>query len=177
MLALDLFNTKYEQDLREGAVDDLEARRIDTLNDRMQDLLARAKEPAYKTNPAALASLKKQFQQVKDERDSYYKIREAGIPGNVPTEKIPGKEDLLKGRGRTYYEDEVNEDDVEDFIKAGGKITYGKPQKGPRRPGMSLASRHIGGGNDRMKPSRSGRAANTQGKPVVSVEDSEKKKF
>jgi hypothetical protein len=175
MLALDLFNTKYEQDLREGAVDDLEARRIDTLNDRMQDLLSRAREPAYQANPGALAALKKQFQQVKDERDSYYKVREAGIPGNVPVEKIPGKEDLLKGRGRTYYEDEVNEDDVEDFIKAGGKITYGKPQKGPRRPGMSLASRHIGGGNDRMKPSRSGRAANTQGKPVVSVEDSEKK--
>jgi hypothetical protein len=222
MLALDLFNTKYERELQEGAVDDLEARRIDTLNDRMQDLLARAKEPAYKKNPAALSALKKQFQQVKDERDSYYKVNtnegamkrrleslalrmskerfvsnageygmsdkeaaefwhningveEAGIPGNVPVEKIPGKEDLLKGRGRTYYEDEVDEDDVEDFIKAGGKITYGKPQKGPRRPGMSLASRHIGGGNDRMKPSRSGRAANTQGKPVVSVEDAEKK--
>jgi hypothetical protein len=277
MLALDLFNTKYERELQEGAVDDLEARRIDTLNDRMQDLLARAKEPAYKKNPRALAALKQQFQQVKDERDSYYKVRnetmgygtltseaglptpppshptisravrppvrppvrprpatglhpqaeltaqqinliirsvantsnarlaaaakkdlhpriksavdaeiarraqnadagmdEAGIPGNIPVEKIPGKEDLLKGKGRTYYEDEVNEDDVEDFIKAGGKITYGKPQKGPRRPGMSLASRHIGGGNDRMKPSRSGRAANTQGKPVVSVEDQKK---
>jgi hypothetical protein len=261
MLALDLFNTKYERQLREGAVDDLEARRIDDLNDRMQDLLSRAKEPAYQANPKALAALKKQFQQVKDERDSYYKVRnetmevglptpppshptisravrprsadfnldnltgqqisdlnrsiasqsdaqlaghaartglhpriksavdaeiarraqnadagmdEAGIPGNIPVEKIPGKEDLLKGRGRTYYEDEVNEDDVEDFIKAGGKITYGKPQKGPRRPGMSLASRHIGGGNDRMKPSRSGRAANTQGKPVVSVEDQKK---
>jgi hypothetical protein len=192
MLALDLFNTKYERDLAEGAVDDLEARRIDTLNDRMQDLLARAKEPAYQANPAALAALKKQFQQVKDERDSYYKVREdshmykgphgrqdverkdgvtrvtrrdyddstrdtqgskyfpnkdlkgqgtgsaiksgsgissgqgsmrkrprldhdandapnygvdeGGIPGNIPTEKIPGKEDLLKGKGRSYYE-------------------------------------------------------------------------
>jgi hypothetical protein len=104
MLSLDLFNTKYERDLAEGAVDDLEARRIDTLNDRMQDLLARARESQYQNNPKALAALKQQFQQVKDERDSYYKVREAGIPGNVPTEKIPGKEDLLKGRGRTYYE-------------------------------------------------------------------------
>ena len=104
MLALDLFNTKYERQLHEGAVDDLEARRIDTLNDRMQDLLARAREPAYKKNPQAMAALKKQFQQVKDERDSYYKIREGGIPGNVPVEKIPGKEELLKGQGRTYYE-------------------------------------------------------------------------
>ena len=31
-------------------------------------------------------------------------VDETGIPGNVPTEKIPGKEELLKGRGRTYYE-------------------------------------------------------------------------
>jgi hypothetical protein len=29
---------------------------------------------------------------------------ETGIPGNVPVEKIPGKEDLLKGKGRSYYE-------------------------------------------------------------------------
>ena len=84
MLSLDLFDSRYERDLREGAVDDLEARRIDDLNDRMQDLLARAREPAYQSNPKALAALKKQFQQIKDERDSYYKVREAGIPGNVP---------------------------------------------------------------------------------------------
>jgi hypothetical protein len=125
MLALDLFNTKYEQDLREGAVDDLEARRIDTLNVRMQDLLARAKEPAYQANPAALANLKKQFQQVKDERDSYYKVREAGIPGNVPTEKIPGKEDLLKGKGRSYYEDQKkNSDQVTEYISMGSDKNY-----------------------------------------------------
>jgi hypothetical protein len=123
MLALDLFNTKYERNLAEGAVDNLEARRIDDLNMRMLELLDRAKEPAYKKNPAALAGLKKQFQKIKSERDSYFKINpatgmndtgtlgtvkgaldELGIPGNVPTEKIPGKEDLLKGKGRSYYE-------------------------------------------------------------------------
>jgi hypothetical protein len=125
MLALDLFNTKYERELQEGAVDDLEARRIDTLNDRMQDLLARAKEPAYKKNPAALAALKKQFQQVKDERDSYYKVREAGIPGNVPVEKIPGKEDLLKGRGRSYYENQKkNSKQVDEYISMGSDKNY-----------------------------------------------------
>jgi hypothetical protein len=125
MLALDLFNTRYERQLQEGGVDNLEARRIDDLNMRMLDLLDRAKEPAYKKNPAALAGLKKQFQQIKSERDSYFKINpatgmdptgsigsvkgaldELGIPGNIPTEKIPGKEDLLKGRGRSYYEDQ-----------------------------------------------------------------------
>ena len=123
MFALDLFNTRYERQLQEGGVDNLEARRIDDLNMRMLELLDRAKEPAYKKNPAALAGLKKQFQKIKSERDSYFKINpatgmndtgtlgtvkgaldELGIPGNIPTEKIPGKEDLLKGKGRTYYE-------------------------------------------------------------------------
>jgi hypothetical protein len=130
MNLLDLYEQRkpYEQhmderQLQEGGVDNLEARRIDDLNMRMLELLDRAKEPAYKKNPAALAGLKKQFQKIKAERDSYFKINpatgmndagtlgtvkgaldELGIPGNVPTEKIPGKEDLLKGKGRTYYE-------------------------------------------------------------------------
>jgi hypothetical protein len=122
MFALDLFNTDHERRLTEGAVDTLEQRRIDDLAMKMDDLVARAKEPAYKKNPAALAALMKEFQKCKDERDSYYKIREAvcsecgmsegqcghtneaGIPGNIPVEKIPGKEDLLKGKGRSYYE-------------------------------------------------------------------------
>jgi hypothetical protein len=130
MLSLDLFDSRFEKRLQEGAVDNLEARRIDDLNMRMLDLLARAKEPAYKKNPAALAGLKKQFQKIKAERDSYFKINpatgmndtgtlgtvkgaldELGIPGNVPVEKIPGKEDLLKGKGRSYYEDQKKSSD------------------------------------------------------------------
>jgi hypothetical protein len=126
MLSLDLFNTKYERELREGAVDDLEARRIDILNDRMQDLLGRAKESHYKNNPAALAGLKKEYQKFKDERDSYYKVREAGIPGNIPTEKIPGKEDLLKGKGRSYYEadQKKNSEQVDEYISMGSDKNY-----------------------------------------------------
>jgi hypothetical protein len=77
MFALDLFNTKYEKELKEGAVDSLEARRIDDLNMRMLELLDRAKEPAYKKNPAALAGLKREFQKIKAERDSYFKINPA----------------------------------------------------------------------------------------------------
>jgi hypothetical protein len=34
---------------------------------------------------------------------------------------------------------------------------------------MSLASRHIGGSGDKMKPSRTGLGANTRGKPVVGL--------
>jgi hypothetical protein len=122
MFALDLFNNDHERRIAEGAVDQLEQRRIDDLAMKMDDLVARAKNPAYKKNPAALAALMKEFQKCKAERDSYYKVRnetmgyggltaEAGIPGNVPTEKIPGKEDLLKGKGRTYYEGTEENDD------------------------------------------------------------------
>jgi DNA repair protein RadD len=64
MFALDLFNTRYERQLQEGGVDNLEARRIDDLNMKMQDLLARAKEPAYKKNPGALAGLKRELEKI-----------------------------------------------------------------------------------------------------------------
>ena len=144
MLSLDLFNTKYERELQEGAVDNLEARRIDDLNMRMLDLLDRAREPAYRKNPGALAGLKAQFQKIKSERDSYFKINpatgmdptgsigtvkgaldELGIPGNVPVEKIPGKEELLKGRGRTYYEDQKkNSEPVDEYISMGSDKNY-----------------------------------------------------
>jgi len=47
--------------------------------------------------------------------------REAGIPGNVPAEQIPGKEDLLRGKGRSYYEEEVTmEDELNELAKLAG---------------------------------------------------------
>jgi hypothetical protein len=187
MFALDLFNNDHERRLAEGAVDQLEQRRIDDLAMKMDDLVARAKQV---NPPAAKAALMKEFQKCKAERDSYFKIKdegmgygtlagegqvtptatglkhhakpgnyggyepepelkglnktltknlekgmgvefkrakkfgggievdETGIPGSVPAEKIPGKEALLRGRGRSYYEaqdqqknsKEVNED-------------------------------------------------------------------
>jgi hypothetical protein len=126
MFALDLFNTDHERRIAEGAVDQLEQRRIDDLAMKMDDLVARAKNPAYKKNPAALAALMKEFQKCKAERDGYFKIKsEAGIPGNVPVEKIPGKEDLLKGRGRTYYESQKkNSEQVDEYISMGSDKNY-----------------------------------------------------
>jgi len=64
----------------------------------------------------------------------------------------------------------VKEDDVEDFLARGGKITQVKPNRGPRNPGLSLGSRHIGGGGDGTRASRTGRGSKPQGKPVVAVE-------
>jgi hypothetical protein len=71
MFALDLFNTKYEKELHEGAVDNLEARRIDILNDRMDDLIRRASVP---NNKEAREALMHEYNKVKAERDSYYKV-------------------------------------------------------------------------------------------------------
>ena len=193
MFALDLFNTDHERRLAEGAVDQLEQRRIDDLAMKMDDLVARAKKA---DTPEARAALVKEFQKCKAERDSYYKIKdecmgygtltgegqttptttglrhrgtkgygadysdsgvefakqkyhgdlnkvdkpltkslekgmdvdfdEAGIPGNIPVEKIPGKEDLLKGRGRSYYEasQKKNSKTVVEYISMGSDKNY-----------------------------------------------------
>ena len=59
---------------------------------------------------------------------------------------------------------------VKDYMSKGGEVKQGKPSKGPRKAGMSLASKHIGGSGDKMKASRTGRGSNTQGKPVVAAE-------
>jgi hypothetical protein len=64
----------------------------------------------------------------------------------------------------------VKEGDVEDFLARGGKITQVKPNRGPRHPGLSLGSKHIGGGGDGARASRTGRGSKPQGKPVVAVE-------
>ena len=51
---------------------------------------------------------------------------EAGIPGNIPVEKIPGKEDLLKGQGRSYYENsqKKNSKTVVEYISMGSDKNY-----------------------------------------------------
>ena len=73
MFALDLFNNDHERRLAEGAVDQLEQRRIDDLAMKMDDLVARAKTA---TTPEAKAALVREFQKCKDERDGYFKIKD-----------------------------------------------------------------------------------------------------
>jgi hypothetical protein len=80
MLTNDLFNTDYERRINEGAVDQLEQRRIDDLNMKMDDLANRVKST---TNPEHKKSLLKSFLDCKAERDSYYKLREAGIGQDI----------------------------------------------------------------------------------------------
>jgi hypothetical protein len=73
MFALDLFNNDHERRLAEGAVDQLEQRRIDDLAMKMDELVARAKTA---TTPEAKSALVKEFQKCKAERDGYFKIKD-----------------------------------------------------------------------------------------------------
>jgi hypothetical protein len=66
-------------------------------------------------------------------------------------------------------EDKDMPDDVADFIARGGKIQQIKPKKTKHKPGMSLASKHIGGGGEKNKASRNGLGANTQGSAVIGL--------
>ena len=81
--------------------------------------------------------------------------------------------DLVSVPMDSDFEVEFNEGepDIEDFLAKGGKIQKVPANKGPRRQGTSLASRHIGGSGDPMRPSRTGKAANTQGMPVVKTRE------
>jgi hypothetical protein len=51
-----------------------------------------------------------------------YGIEDEGIEGNMPpVDNIPGKEDLLKGKGRSYYEEEVTmEDELNELARLAG---------------------------------------------------------
>ncbi len=71
-----------------------------------------------------------------------------------------------------HYDESLSEDDVEDFLARGGKITQVKPNRGPRSPGTSLGSKHIGTTRGGRASSISGKSANTRPtvKPVVAVE-------
>jgi len=82
----------------------------------------------------------------------------------------PGESKLLNLPGD--FEEGVTEDDVDDFVARGGKITQVKPNKGPRRSGVSLGSKHIGTVRGGKASSISGKRANTRPtiKPVVAVE-------
>lgn len=104
MFALDLFNNDHERRLAEGAVDQLEQRRIDDLAMKMDDLVARAKTAH---TPEAKAALVREFQKAKDERDSYYKIRNETMGyGSLGEEThefkgAHGKLDVARTPGRT----------------------------------------------------------------------------
>lgn len=79
MFALDLFNTKFERNLQEGATDDRNA----GLRAKMEELVERARNCS-----------------TMEERDSllqeYAALKETARGYSLPAKQIPGKQDLLK---------------------------------------------------------------------------------
>ena len=123
MNVIDLFNTPYERALSEGAVDDLEARYIHGLNTKMLDLMNRTRESQYKNDPEALAGLKREYEKIKNERDSFYKIREAKIGQDIvdPREKMRALTPSKPGVAGA----------VKDVAKGLKNFLQGKPETGP----------------------------------------------
>ena len=77
MLSLDLFDSKYERELREGAVDDLEYRRMNDLREKMEILMQAYKKADTDEMRQAIMA---RYNEYKTERESYPKIREQQIP-------------------------------------------------------------------------------------------------
>ena len=65
-------------DIFEGAIDDLEARRIEDLEAKMDDYTARAQATS---DPRVKEALRHEYAKAKAERDSYYKINVDEAPG------------------------------------------------------------------------------------------------
>lgn len=77
MLSLDLFDSKFERELREGAVDDLEYRRMNDLREKMEYLLKAYKKADSDEQRQAIM---KRYNEYKSEREGYLKIREQQVP-------------------------------------------------------------------------------------------------
>jgi hypothetical protein len=77
MLSIDLFATQFERELREGAVDDLEYRRMTDLREKMEMLMQ-----AYKKadTDEVRQAIMKRYNEYKAERESYMKVREQQVP-------------------------------------------------------------------------------------------------
>jgi len=77
MLSIDLFATQFERELREGAVDDLEYRRMNDLREKMEMLMQAYKKADTEEVKNAIM---KRYNEYKSERESYTKVREQQVP-------------------------------------------------------------------------------------------------
>ena len=132
-------------------------------------------EPITELSSDALDRYKAKAKKSADDLTSQGKYRQAN-DRTMNVMKATGKQidktatNIRKALNRESVDQDMAEDDVADFLARGGKITQVKPNRGPRNPGLSLGSRHIGGGGDGARASRTGRGSRPQGKPVVAVE-------
>ena len=65
--------------------------------------------------------------------------------------------------------EELDEDAVDDFMAKGGQVQVGKYHKPRKSEKTDYGSTHIGGSGDKMKASRTGTAAKSQGSKIVGI--------
>ena len=147
----------------------------DTQYKELGEAVAGKVEPIQELSSDALDRYKAKAKKSADDLTSQGKYRQAN-DRTMNVMKATGKQidktatNIRKALNRESVDQDMAEDDVADFLARGGKITQVKPNRGPRNPGLSLGSRHIGGGGDGARASRTGRGSRPQGKPVVAVE-------
>ena len=113
------------------------------------------------------AHLEKQYKQGVGEGD-------AGLSKDAETNFHAKLDQLVHATfGKRKSEQGMEEDDsaLNAFLSKGGKVQqlpYKKPRKADK---TDYGSKHIGGGGDKMKASRTGTAAKTQGSKVVGVSE------
>ncbi len=102
----------------------------------------------------------------------YYvnKRKKAGTSRPASSPKAPTAQ-AWKDAAKTAKKEDVAEDDsaLQTFLSKGGKVQqlpYKKPRKADK---TDYGSRHIGGSGDKMKASRTGTAARTQGNKVAGM--------
>jgi hypothetical protein len=100
MLSLDLFDSKYERKLHEGAVDDAEYARLKTLGEKI-DYLKQAR--AKTTDPEMRQAIDGRIKEYNDERMEILSVRgmkEAEQPQRAPTKGLLKGKDLITPQQR-----------------------------------------------------------------------------
>jgi len=156
---------------------------------RTQDMLAQRRADQEKQSQLAgekdfanLDQLEAEYAKMKDEYQSLggsnwqYADREQNL--SASERKARSMEDGLRAlwsriqRAKKYGGGLAEGDALADFLAKGGKI-HQLPYKKPRKADKTdYGSKHIGGSGDKMKSSRTGKAAKTQGTKVVGVGES-----
>ena len=132
MLSLDLFDSRYEKTLHEGAVDDLEYRRIQDLNHRMDQLM---KDFGQARSDAERAAIKRNYEELKNERASYFKVRtpEQQQP-QPPAKGLLKNKDLITPQQRVAGATPAKSGmvgAVKDVVGGIKRFVKGEPDQGP----------------------------------------------
>ena len=149
--------------------------RYDKIKQRDAEKAQADRNAADQADRENLPAMMKQFQELvskfKQLGGDSYQYADRMMPRDREAQQVHQQVRALQARINKAG-GEISEDAVAAFLAKGGQIQYGKPQKGPKRPGLSMASKHIGTSKGGKASNISGKGANTgkSNKPVVSTE-------